>query len=193
MPDPGLVAASSGPSVTRKPQLHVPALPGEGPRAGLRQGLREHEARRRLRQRGPKEEESGFLGLLQPCRLQIHRVHGGEAVTPGTPLGAVEVPLGSRCRCPWVPAAPSSRAARDFPSHRPDQSWHGLKPTGFYPLRCCSPPRDLRGAVLSAPPPPGAADVGWCGAAPHPAAGKCSLPRPRRALHLYLKAGFLVS
>jgi len=81
--DLGFVSASPGPSLKRKSQLHIPGLPGERPRARLCQGLREREDWGGLRQRGPQKEESGFLALLQPRVIQVHRVHRGEAVTPG--------------------------------------------------------------------------------------------------------------
>lgn len=124
VPDLEFVSASPGPFLRRKAQLHVPGLPGERPQARFRQGLREHEDWGRLCQCGPKEEESGFLVLLQPGGIQIHRVHRGEAVTPGMLLAGFRVrPL------PGRGDAGSPRQPRD--QGFPFGAWHRLTPAGF--------------------------------------------------------------
>ena len=96
VPELGFTSASTGPSLRRKPRLHVPGLLGERLWARLRQGLHEHEDWGGLCQRGPKEEESGFLALLQPRGVQVHRVHRGEAVRTAMLLVGFQVrpPLG---------------------------------------------------------------------------------------------------
>lgn len=117
--DLGFLSGSAGPLRRRKAQLHVPGFPGERLRARLHQRLREHEDRGGLRQRGPKEEESRFLDLLQPRDIQVHRVHRGEAVTPRMLLAGFRVrppPGRGDARSPqqphdWCFPFPSPRSA----------------------------------------------------------------------------------
>lgn len=117
VPDLGFVSASAGLSLRRKPQLHIPGLPGKRPRARLCRELREREDWGGLHQRGPNEEESEFLALLQPRGVQVRRVHRGEAVSPGMLLAGFRV----RAAPGWGDAQ-SPRQPRDrgcpFPSPR---------------------------------------------------------------------------